>query len=176
MNPLRYSVCRSPGRLPVGCERRWFPKLAGTSAHPRLRRFRFPGKPELGQFTCTDDGSDDFSGSGYLFTGPTRIWKLDVPVEGLPGRDAPPLSQVELEVTLERPGRNPGMRTCYLFVMRADGTEDPAVEYGMLIGEGPVVFDVEGEPRDDCVRSGSLRAARSLGRTYGANVLPPLEY
>jgi hypothetical protein len=99
--------------------------------------------------SCTDEGSDDSLGSGYFFTGPTRIWAPSVAYDvsdDITGSDAPPLSQVEFDVLWEQPGKNPGMRTCYLYVTRADGTEDPPARYGMLTGEGRVVFDVRGEP------------------------------
>jgi hypothetical protein len=100
-------------------------------------------EPAAATGSCTDDGRDDTSRSGYLFSGPIRIWAYTSPHE-LQEPDAPPLGQVDVD--FEHPGKNPGMRTCYLYVTRADGTDDPPVKYGMLVGEGPVVFDVRGEP------------------------------
>jgi hypothetical protein len=113
----------------------------GTTSRPML--VPVSGRPISAEGSCQDDPDETSIGSGYLFTGPTSI---TTSANSITGEVIPGLSEVVFDVRWERPGQNPGMRTCFLVVTRTDGTHDAPLEYGMLVGEGALTFDVKGAP------------------------------
>jgi hypothetical protein len=81
--------------------------------------------------------------SGYLFS----ELKSVKPLTSLAtGETVPDRAELTFDVQWTVAGRNPGMRTCYLVIERADGTTDSPMKYNVLSGEEPVTLSIEGDP------------------------------
>jgi hypothetical protein len=98
--------------------------------------------PSRAEASCTDRADEVASGAGYVFSGPTSVVAA---IDPMSDKAIPDITEVEFDVRWEGVS-SPGLRTCYLTVLRSDGTSDAPLKMGVLVGEGPVTFDVRGTP------------------------------
>jgi hypothetical protein len=98
--------------------------------------------PSTAEASCTDRAGEAAVGAGYQFVGPTKVAAAINPLTESTIKN---ITEVEFDVRWVGES-SPGLRTCYLTVLRSDGTSDAPVKHGVLWGEGPLTFDVEGAP------------------------------
>ena len=92
-----------------------------------------------GTGSCEDVSTDDAPGPGYLLDGPTKI-NAATDVYGETSKE---VTEATFDVKWESED-NPGLRTCYVSVLRTDGICDEPFKHNLLVGQHPIILDVPG--------------------------------
>lgn len=115
---------------------------ASNDVHTRGMKVPVKAPPVSATGSC-EPGDPYLPGPGYFFEGPTSVSEVINPTTGevVPGR-----TELTFQVSWERPEISPGFRQCQLIVSRTDGTEDPPLNFGVAISEGPETLNVAADP------------------------------